>query len=88
MPSQWMVICLYTWPEFTEVCLCLTQAYDKAEEDVQNSQSPEPFKDSALIMELLRDNLTVSLSVPSPCVPCYMFARSLSQRKQSAVSLV
>ena len=39
------------------------QAYDQAFPELENLRDPE-FKDSALIMQLLRDNLSVSEPAP------------------------
>lgn len=45
----------------TNGCLCVLQAFDEAIAKLDNLQS-ESYKDSTLIMQLLRDNLTVSVS--------------------------
>lgn len=49
----------------TDGCLCLLQAFDEAIA-MLDSLNNESYKDSTLIMQLLRDNLTVSVSTLFP----------------------
>lgn len=44
----------------TDGCLCVLQAFDEAIA-MLDSLNSDSYKDSTLIMQLLRDNLTVSV---------------------------
>lgn len=63
----------------TDGCLCLIQAFDEAI-TMLDSLNGESYKDSTLIMQLLRDNLTVSVSSSSSCMSAvsYTFTFLLS----------
>lgn len=77
-------------------CLRLLQAFDQAI-NMLDSPKTESYKDSTLIMQLLRDNLTVSVSSSSPCMSatfcctlplCWWSAVSLVRQMQCSFSLV
>lgn len=50
----------------TDGCLCLLQAFEQALPQL-DSLNADSYKDSTLIMQLLRDNLTVSVSSSFLC---------------------
>lgn len=56
---------LHTGFGSTDSCFCLLQAFDDAI-SMLDSLNTDSYKDSTLIMQLLRDNLTVSVSSSSP----------------------
>lgn len=59
MNLQWLA---HTSFKNAEGCLCLLQAFDEAM-TMLDSLNTDCYKDSTLIMQLLRDNLTVSVSL-------------------------